>query len=101
MASSFSEWLTVRGHTEATMEQTRRAQLFTFWQAEQAAPPPPTGLDAHGSEVKVGDVVTMTFRVSMTHAMPDASTVLNLDLLAADGTGSHYLSCRSSLVKRA
>lgn len=94
--ASFSEWLAARDLDEAKMDRTRRDQLFSFWQQEQAADPPPVGKDSTGADVKVGDMVTMTFTVGGAHAVPEGGVSLNLDL-----DGKHYLSCPSRLVKKA
>jgi hypothetical protein len=97
--STFSDWLQARGHDEAKMDRDRHAQLMRFWQDEKALPPPPTAKDSLGADVVVGDMVTMTFRVSMIHAGDDGVNTLNLDLLASD-SARHYMSCPANIVKK-
>ncbi len=113
--TKFSQWLRERGHDEEALRKDkvhghpRLNQLMTFYEEEQAAGPPHPCLDADGQELRPGDLVTITYRVSATHPILDAETgthkprvaKLNLDRLLPGGAVQHAISVPSDQVRKA
>jgi hypothetical protein len=109
---NFSEWLKLRGHDETALPQERLNQFMNFFKGEQAdlaANPPPVAKDSAGAVVNVGDVVTISLKVTGIHPYIDPETgkvmdgvaALNLGRILADGSASHAFSLASSWVKKA
>lgn len=105
---SFSDWLKARGIDEGSLHgnreaEDRRNQLFNFFSHDKAEPPPPPAADASGAALKVGDLVTLTLRVSgikeHTSQKPDMVGV-NLDRLTEDGGVEHYITVPAKYVKK-
>ncbi len=110
MAVSLSDWLQGRGIDEGKLTPERHAQLRNFFLHDQAeaALHPETVLDGAGQELKIGDLVTITYRVTGLHHVPDdpargrvGQTTVNLDKVLPDGTELHSITCNSAEVKKA
>ena len=109
MAASFSDWLKSRGIDEAALDGQRHAQLHNFWKhdTEEAKLHPEFVKDCDGADVKIGDTVTVTYRVTGTHHLPDdpargtkGRTAVNLSKITKGGDEVHALTCESTEVKK-
>ena len=106
-AKNFSEWLVEQGHDETKMDNDRRNQLMSFYKDKLLQPPAPESKDADGSPIAIGDLVTITYRISGIHRTIDpetgreAGTSLNLNHILSDGTERHDHSVPSTHVKKA
>jgi hypothetical protein len=107
---TFSEYLKARNIDESKLSPEERAfaaKMFGVEAQPEAAPIQATK-DGAGEELKVGDTVTITYKVTGIHPIIDPESGkhledrhdINLSRVLADGSARHTISCPSHWVKK-
>ena len=110
---TFSEWLASRGINEKELEgptsKDRFNQLKNFFDhdQEELKNRPETAEDADGAEIKVGDEVTITRKVTAIHHSPDNPALgvtgrkhLSLARVLPGGVELHDFNVDAATVKK-